>query len=82
MSTPSPSDEGRHTTGPVAADASPEAELDAFDLDDDGKISIIEAERARLGVVDARLEELADQDGITGKLAKAAHEILDKFDND
>lgn len=73
-----PDDDGRHTTGPVAADA----ELDAFDLDDDGKVSIIEAERARLGVVDARLEELAEQDGVKGTLAKAAHEILDKLDND
>ncbi len=74
----SPGDEGRHTTGPVSADASPEA----FDLDDDGKISIIEAERARLGVVDARMAELAKEDGVKGTLAKAAHEILDKIDND
>ncbi|HUF96999.1 MAG TPA: hypothetical protein VMM60_02645 [Ilumatobacter sp.] len=78
MSATPPRDDGRHTTGPVAADASP----DAFDLDDDGKISIIEAERARLGVVDARLEELAQHDGVKGALAKAAHEILDKIDND
>lgn len=78
MSATAPSDDGRHTTGPVTADTSP----DAFDLDDDGKISIIEAERARLGVVDARLEELAQQDGVKGALAKAAHEILDKIDND
>lgn len=57
-------------------------ELDAYDLDHDGKISIVEAERARLGLVDARLEEIADEGGVKGKLAQAAHEILDKLDND
>jgi hypothetical protein len=57
-------------------------ELDAFDLDHDGKISIIEEERARLGVVDARLEDLADKGGVVGKVAHLAHEIVDKFDND
>lgn len=60
-----------------------DAEIEAFDLDGDGKISIVEAERARLGVVDARLEEIAEHDqGLKGKLAKAAHEVLDKLDND
>ncbi len=82
MSATPPTDDSRHTTGPVAADASPEAELEAFDLDGDGKISIMESERARLGVVDARLEELAQEDGLKGTLAKAAHELLDKIDND
>ena len=59
-----------------------ELELETFDLDHDGKISIAEPERARLGLVDARLEEIAGEGGIKGKLAGGAHHILDKFDND
>jgi hypothetical protein len=57
-------------------------ELAAFDLDDDGKISIMEEERARLGLVDARLEQLSEKDGVLGKIAHAAHEVVDKLDND
>jgi hypothetical protein len=76
-----PQDDGEPAaTG--TADGSTPAELDAYDLDGDGRISLVEGERARLGLVDARLEELAERDGITGKLAQAAHEVLDKFDND
>lgn len=60
----------------------PAEELDAFDLDHDGKISLVESERARLGVVDARLEEIADEGGLKGKLAEGAHRLLDKLDND
>lgn len=64
-------------------DGSPdELELETFDLDHDGKISMIEAERARLGLVDARLEEIADEGGLKGSLAEAAHKVLDKLDND
>lgn len=59
-----------------------QTELDAFDADGDGKIGVIDEERARLGVVDARLEEIAEEGGIKGKLADAAHHILDKLDND
>ena len=59
-----------------------ELELETFDLDHDGKISIAEQERARLGLIDARLEEIAEEGGIKGKLAGGAHHILDKFDND
>ena len=59
-----------------------EAELAAYDLDEDGKISLIESERARLGLVDARLEEIADEGGLKGRLAEAAHKIVDKLDND
>ena len=59
-----------------------DAALDAYDLDEDGKISVIESERARLGLVDARMEELAEEPGIKGKLAEAAHKVLDKLDND
>ena len=56
--------------------------LDAYDLDDDGKISLVEDARATLGVVDARLEELADEPGLKGRLANAAHKVTDKLDND
>jgi hypothetical protein len=57
-------------------------ELAAFDLDHDGKISILEEERARLGIVDARLEQLSDKDGVLGRIAHVAHEVVDKLDND
>lgn len=57
-------------------------ELGAFDLDEDGKISILEEERARLGLVDARLEEIAHEGGVKGKIADVAHKIVDKLDND
>ncbi len=56
--------------------------LDAYDLDHDGKVSIIEDVRARLGVVDANLEEHAKQPGVKGTIADAAHRALDKLDND
>ena len=59
-----------------------EALVDAYDLDDDGKISLIEQERARLGVVDARLEEIAEGDGPIAKIAEVAHKVVDRLDND
>lgn len=59
-----------------------EAELEAFDLDQDGQIGVLESERARLGVVDARLEEVAHEGGIKGKIADVAHKVIDKLDND
>jgi hypothetical protein len=59
-----------------------ELNLETFDLDGDGKISVIEAERARLGLIDARLEEIAEEGGLKGSIAEAAHKVLDKFDND
>ena len=59
-----------------------EIELGAFDLDGDGKISPIEAERARLGLVDARLDEIAHEGGVKGAIAEVAHKVLDKLDND
>jgi hypothetical protein len=62
--------------------AEQEAAVEAQDLNDDGKVSIVEELRSDLGVVDARLEAIADEGGIKGKLAKAAHEIVDKVDND
>ena len=65
-------------------DESTDEELDlaTYDLDGDGKISLIEAERARLGLVDARLEEIAAEGGLKGSIAEAAHKVLDKLDND
>lgn len=65
-----------------AADAGEDAAIDPYDLDEDGKVSVVEAERGRLGIVDARMEELAEEPGIKGKLAEAAHKVLDKLDND
>ena len=56
--------------------------LDAYDLDHDGKISLVEDARATLGVVDARLEELAEEPGLKGRLANTAHKVTDKLDND
>jgi hypothetical protein len=38
--------------------------------------------RAKIGIVDARMEEIAEQDGLTGKLAETAHKVLDALDND
>jgi len=70
---------------PVAAETpETEEELDlvSFDLNDDGKISPLEAARQELGLVDARLEEIAKDGGVKGKLAGAAHHVLDKLDND
>ena len=68
--------------GQAEPDSATDAQLEAYDLDDDGKISIVENERARLGIVDARLEQLADEDGVTGAIAEAAHKIIDRLDND
>jgi hypothetical protein len=76
-------DANQTPTGPIDDDATPEEiELETFDLDGDGKVSMIEAERARLGLVDARLEEIAEEGGVKGALAEAAHKVLDKLDND
>ena len=62
-------------------EAAPE-EIEALDLDDDGKVSLVEMGRAKLGIVDAKMEELAERGGVTGKLAEAAHKVLDAIDND
>jgi hypothetical protein len=56
--------------------------LEAYDLDGDGEIGLVEDARARLGMVDARLEELAEEGGVKGKLADAAHHVVDRIDND
>jgi hypothetical protein len=66
-----------------ATDAGDESlEPDPYDLDEDGTVSLVEAERGRLGMVDARLEELAEEPGLKGRLADAAHKVVDKLDND
>ena len=68
---------------PTVEDADDEAsKLGAYDLDGDGNVSPIEDARARLGVIDAELEHTAEEGGIKGKIAGAAHHIVDKFDND
>jgi len=59
-----------------------EASVEAQDLNDDGKVSIVEELRSEAGVIDARLEGIAEEGGIKGSLAKAAHEVLDRLDND
>lgn len=68
----------------TAATAETDEELDlvSFDLNDDGKISPLEGARQEIGLVDARMEELAKEGGVKGKLADAAHHVLDKLDND
>lgn len=59
-----------------------EAELEAFDADHDGHIGVLDQERARLGIVDAELEQAAQEGGVKGKLAELAHKVVDKLDND
>jgi hypothetical protein len=76
-------DESERSTGPSDdQQAAEELELETYDLDGDGEIGVIDHERARLGLVDARLEEIAEEGGIKGAIAEAAHKVLDKFDND
>jgi hypothetical protein len=71
----------RHHVEPPTAEEH-EASVEAEDLNDDGKVSIVEEVRSEMGVVDAQLEMIAEKGGVKGKLAKAAHEILDHLDND
>lgn len=59
-----------------------EEQLAAYDLDGDGKISLLENERARLGIIDARLEQIAEEGGVKGAVADAAHHVIDRLDND
>jgi hypothetical protein len=74
------------TTAPDGADDVTETDealdLISFDLNNDGKISPLEGARQEIGLVDAHMEELAREPGIKGKLADAAHHVLDKLDND
>lgn len=62
--------------------ADEESFVAAYDLDGDGDVSAVEDARAVLGLADARLEQIADEGGAKGKLAEAAHKIVDKLDND
>lgn len=76
-------DESETSTGPTDDEpTADELELETYDLDGDGEIGVIDHERARLGLVDARLEEIAEAGGIKGAIAEAAHKVLDKLDND
>ena len=62
--------------------ADEESFVAAYDLDGDGEVSAVEDARAILGLADARLEQIADEGGVKGKLADAAHKVVDKLDND
>jgi hypothetical protein len=73
---------GQTTSALGVAAGGGDATLDAYDLDEDGKVSIIEGARAQLGVVDARLQELREREGIVGKVADVAHHLVDRLDND
>lgn len=76
-----PDDEG--IVQPVGSPEHPtDEQLANYDLDGDGKISLMENERARLGIIDARLEQLAEEGGVKGFVAGAAHHIVDRLDND
>ena len=78
---PDPDDVTEATDDPASDELSSD-ETSVYDLDGDGEVSTVEAERARLGVVDAKLEEIAAEGGIKGHLADAAHKVIDKLDND
>ena len=75
-------DESETSAGPTDDLTPEELELETFDVDGDGKIGVIDAERARLGIIDARLEQIAEEGGLAGSLAGAAHNIVDRLDND
>jgi hypothetical protein len=75
-------DESETSTGPTDNPTPEELELETFDVDGDGKIGMIDAERARLGLLDARLEQIAEEGGLKGSLAEAAHNLVDRLDND
>lgn len=72
------------TTDETASTSESDEELDlvSFDLNDDGKISPLEGARQEIGLIDARLEQIAKEGGVKGAMADAAHHVLDKLDND
>lgn len=74
-----PADESERL-GQTAADE--ESYVEAYDLDGDGDVSPVEDVRAVLGLADARLEQIAEDGGVAGKIAEAAHHVVDKLDND
>jgi hypothetical protein len=70
-------------TDPSAEKAADEESfVAAYDLDGDGEVSAVEDAKAVLGLADARLEQIADEGGAKGKIAGAAHKLVDKLDND
>ena len=76
-------DDSETSTGSTGDELTPqELELETYDIDGDGEIGVIDHERARLGLIDARLEEIAEEGGVKGTLAEAAHKVIDKLDND
>ncbi|HEY0521617.1 MAG TPA: hypothetical protein VGC84_19155 [Ilumatobacteraceae bacterium] len=77
-----PDDSEQPTLPPDDEVAPDDLELDIYDLDRDGEIGVIDHERARLGLIDARLEEIAQEGGVKGSLAEVAHKVIDKIDND
>ncbi len=80
--------DGLSTLVDMADDPQPDPAADeesfvaAYDLDGDGEVSAIEDVRAVLGLADARLEQIAGEGGAKGKIADAAHHLVDKLDND
>ena len=56
--------------------------IELYDLDGDGKVSMVESWRSTLGLIDARMQTLAQRDGVLVKLATSAHRLLDRYDND
>jgi hypothetical protein len=75
-------DESDISAGPTDEPTPDELELETFDVDGDGKIGVIDTERNRLGLLDARLEQIAEEGGVIGSLAGAAHNLVDRLDND
>jgi hypothetical protein len=73
---------GQTTSALGVAAGGGEATLDAYDLDEDGKVSLVEGARSQLGIVDARLEEIGEHPGFVGRIAEAAHHVVDRLDND
>ena len=49
-------DESETSTGATDQPTDDELELETYDIDHDGEIGVIDHERARLGLVDARME--------------------------
>ena len=59
-----------------------DAHLAAYDLNEDGVVSIVEDIRGDLGLFDAYAEVAARKPGLKGKVAKIIHAVLNRLDND
>ena len=59
-----------------------EAATDALDAAGHHDLGIVAGIETALGVADARLEQVAEEGGLKGKIAEAAHHLVDKLDND